>query len=203
MLQLSVAIVSVTPISNATGGTSSAAAGSYLDGWNVTLGAKADAASPATDATPISEMAALKQISKSIQAAAAALGAPMQQSGGTVGTAGSTGLDDSANKPTLPNVGANFAASGPYAGYVLIAAVPASPTRLNVDIENTSGAQIAVVRDDGTAAAGAAPVNASVFALAGGSGAGAQGGAWSSDRFKGRLQIYAPSSTAQVAVMVE
>jgi hypothetical protein len=120
-----------------------------------------------------------------------------------VSTAGTTGLDYSANKPTLPNVGANFAASGPYASYVLIATVPASATRNNVDIENTSGAQIAIIRDDGTAAGGAVPVNASVFALAGGSGAGAQGGAWSSQTFKGRLQIYSASSAAQVAVMVE
>lgn len=114
---------------------------------------------------------------------------------------GSTGLDYSANKPTLPNIGANFAASGPYASYVLIATVPANPSRFNVDIENTSGAQIAIIRDDGTAASAAAPVNASVFSLAGGSGVGAQGGAWSSQTFKGRLQIYAASSSAQVAVM--
>ena len=117
--------------------------------------------------------------------------------------AGTTGLDYSANKPTLPNIGANFAASGTYASYVLIATVPASPSRNNVDIENISGAQIAVVRDDGTAASGAAPNNASVFALGGGSAAGAQGGAWSSQTFKGRLQIYAPSSTAIVSVMVD
>jgi hypothetical protein len=117
--------------------------------------------------------------------------------------AGTTGLDYSANKPTLPNVGANFAASGPYASYILITTVPASATRNSVDIENTSGAQIAIIRDDGTAAAAAAPVNASVFALGGGSGAGAQGGAWSSQTFKGRLQIYSASSAAQVAVMVE
>jgi hypothetical protein len=113
---------------------------------------------------------------------------------------GSTGFDYSASRPALPNVGANFAASGPYANYVLIATVPASATRNNVDVENTSGAQIAVVRDDGTAAAGAAPVNASVFALGGGAAAGAQGGAWSSTTFRGRLQIYAASASAQVAV---
>jgi hypothetical protein len=116
---------------------------------------------------------------------------------------GSTGLDYSANKPTLPNIGANFAASGPYANYVLVATVPASPSRNSVDIENISGAQIAVVRDDGTAAGGAAPANASVFALGGGSASGNQGGAWSSQTFKGRLQIYAPSSTAIVSVMVD
>ncbi|WP_143016606.1 hypothetical protein [Paraburkholderia phenazinium] len=121
----------------------------------------------------------------------------------TVVSAGSVGQDHSANQPALPVVGQPFAAAGPYASYVLIATVPASPSRNNVDIENTSGAQIAVVRDDGTAASGAAPANASVFALGGGSAAGAQGGAWSSQTFKGRLQIYAPSSTAIVSVMVD
>jgi hypothetical protein len=132
----------------------------------------------------------------------AALGSPLQ-AGGSVGSAGSTGTDASANKPALPNVGANFAGAGPFASYFLVATVPASPTRNNVDVENTSGAQIAIVRDDGTASGGAAPVNASVFSLGGGAGAGAQGGAWSSTTFKGRLQIYAPSSGAIVAVMVD
>ncbi len=119
----------------------------------------------------------------------------------TTAASGSTGANYSANRPTLPNVGANFAASGPYASYVLIATVAANPARFNIDVENNSGAQIVVVRDDGTAAGGAAPVNASVFALAGGSGVGSQGGAWSSQTFRGRLQIYAAASTAQVAVM--
>ncbi len=122
---------------------------------------------------------------------------------GSVSATGSVGTDYSANKPTLPNVGANFAASGPYASYVLIATVPASATRNNVDIENTSGAQVVIVRDDGTAASGTAPNNASVFALAGGAAVGAQGGSWSSTTFKGRLQIYAPSASAQVSVMID
>jgi hypothetical protein len=116
--------------------------------------------------------------------------------------AGSTGLDFSANIPTLPNVGAGFAASGPYASYVLIKTVAAG-VRNNIDIENISGAQIAIIRDDGTASAGSAPANASVFALAGGGGVGQQGGSWSSQTFRGRLQIYAASSSAIVAVMVD
>ncbi|HEX7906698.1 MAG TPA: hypothetical protein VF534_01215 [Paraburkholderia sp.] len=121
----------------------------------------------------------------------------------TVVSAGTVGTDYSVNKPTIPNVGAVFGNSGPYANYVLIQTVPASPTRNNVDIENTSGGQIVVVRDDGTAATGAAPTNASVFPLGGGASVGAQGGSWSSQTFKGRLQIYAPASTAIVAVMVD
>ncbi|HEX7906882.1 MAG TPA: hypothetical protein VF534_02150 [Paraburkholderia sp.] len=121
----------------------------------------------------------------------------------TVVSAGTTGLDYSANKPALPNVGAQFGNAGPYANYFLIATVPAAPTRNNVNIENTSGAQIAVVRDDGTVTSGNAPTNASVFALGGGSAVGVQGGSWSSQTFKGRLQIYAPAAAAQVTVMVD
>ena len=117
-----------------------------------------------------------------------------------VALAGSTGADYSANIPTLPNVGANFAASGPYASYVLVATVAASATRKSIDIENDSGAQIAILLDDGTAASGATPNNASVFALSGGSGAGALGGSWVSQVERGRVQVYAPASTAQVAV---
>ncbi|MGA2491848.1 MAG: hypothetical protein ABSF67_02730 [Roseiarcus sp.] len=114
--------------------------------------------------------------------------------------AGSTGSDYSANRPALPNVGANFGATGPYAGYVLIAAVPANPLRNEVEVENTSGAQIVVILDDGTAASGAPPNNATVKAYGGGASAGAQGGSWSSQAFKGRVQVYAPSAAAQVAV---
>lgn len=119
---------------------------------------------------------------------------------GAVASAGSTGTDYSANKPALPNVGANFGATGVYANYVLIATVPASSTRNEVEVLNASGDQIAVLLDDGTAAAGAAPVNASLFPLAGGSAAGAQGGSWSSTAFKGRLQVFAASVGAQVAI---
>ena len=114
---------------------------------------------------------------------------------------GSAGTDYSANTPSLPNVGGNFGASGPYANYVLVKAIAAA-ARNNVDVENTSGAQIAIVLDDGTATTGAAPANATVIPLAGGSGVGSQGGSFASPYEKGRLQIYAPSSTAQIAVRV-
>lgn len=118
-------------------------------------------------------------------------------------SAGSLGKDFSANAPATPNVGAGFGPSGVYANLVLIATIPANALRFNVDIENLSGAQIVVVRDDGTAPSGSAPANASMFALGGGSVAGAQGGSFVSQTFKGRLQIYAPSSSAQVAVFVD
>ncbi len=113
------------------------------------------------------------------------------------------GTDYSTNKPTIPNVGSNFAASGPYASYVLLTSIPAGAILNSIDIENTSGAQIVIVRDDGTTANGAAPANASIFTLAGGAGAGQQGGAWGSTTFRGRIQIYAPSASAQVAIFVD
>ena len=113
---------------------------------------------------------------------------------------GSTGLDFSANRPALPNVGANFGASGPYANYVLVGVAPANASRFSVDVENTSGSQIAVVLDDGTAAAGSSLNNASVVALAGGGSIGAQGGSWVSSVEKGRVQVYAPSASAQVMI---
>jgi hypothetical protein len=121
----------------------------------------------------------------------------------SVAPAGSNGKDYSGNQPTLPSVGGAFGSTGSYANYVLIATVPASAARFNIDVENNAGAQIAIGRDDGTAAIGSTPVNASVFALGGGSAAGAQGGSWSSQTFKGRVQVYAPVGAAQVAVMVE
>ncbi len=114
--------------------------------------------------------------------------------------AGTTGIDHSANPPATPNVGNNFGASGPYANYVLITTIPTNPTRHNIDIENASGSQIVVVRDNGITPWGLPPLNATLFPLSG-TTAYSQGGAWSSQTFKGRLQIYAPSSTAFVPVM--
>lgn len=145
-------------------------------------------------------------VALALLAAAPAMAQTHFDSGGTIvaatATAGTFGTDYSANKPALPNVGANFGSTGVYANYVLIATVPASATRNEAEIENTSGAQIVVILDDGTAASGSQPNNATVFALAGGSAAGAQGGGWTSQAFKGRAEIYALSSSAQVAVNV-
>jgi len=110
-------------------------------------------------------------------------------------TPGSTGHDYSANKPTLPNIGSNFAASGPYASYFLIATVPVTSNRVQVTVVNNAQTQIAVMRDDGTATNGNAPANASVFTLA--------SGQWASPYFKGRVQVFAASSGAQVACFTD
>lgn len=114
---------------------------------------------------------------------------------------GTTGLDYSSGKPTLPLVAANFAASGPYASYYLIATVQANTARNCISVENTSNDQIAIIRDDGVAANGATANNASVWSLAGATTIGGQGGSWSSNTFRGRIQVYSANSTAQVCVM--
>ena len=105
------------------------------------------------------------------------------------------------NKPALPVVGTNFGGTGPYANYFYLGSVP-NILGKEVEVVNTSGAQIVLILDDGMAATGPAPQNASVFSLAGGSGVGSQGTIWNSLVFKGRIQIYAPASTAQVMVRI-
>jgi len=113
--------------------------------------------------------------------------------------AGGTGTDWSQGAPNIPVVGSAFT-TGPYAGYVRIALIPANPGRANVEIHNPTGALLAVVRDDGTAANGAAPTNASVFPLGPGpGGAGSRGDVWQSTTFSGRLQVYAPAPLAGTA----
>ena len=81
----------------------SGASAQFVDGWNVTAGAKADAASTATDTTPISQMSVEKQISKSAQAAVMALGSPFQSGGNISNTSfGATQSGTWAVTPTVP-----------------------------------------------------------------------------------------------------
>lgn len=115
---------------------------------------------------------------------------------------GSYGVDWSGNPPAIPNVGNNFAGGHPvYPGYHLIKTIPDNPDRASIDIENISGGPIVIVRDDGTAPGNTPPVNASLFALDGGAAVGRQGGAWNSQTFRGRLQIYGPTGAEIVTVM--
>lgn len=111
--------------------------------------------------------------------------------------------DFSVNNPAPPNIGAAFGTSGPYANYVWLQTVPADAQRSGVEVMNVSGAQIVLVLDDGTQAVGMPPDSVTLIPLAGGAAAGSQGGSWASDSFKGRVQIYAPSSAAQVAVRAD
>ena len=115
-------------------------------------------------------------------------------------TSYAVGYDYSTNKPAIPVVGSSFS-TGIYSSYVFINSFVANNTK-EIEIINTSGMPIVIVLDDGTAAIGTAPNNASVFQLSGGSGVGSQGGSWNSTTFKGRVQIYAPSALAQVLARV-
>ncbi|HEX7911812.1 MAG TPA: hypothetical protein VF534_27475 [Paraburkholderia sp.] len=119
----------------------------------------------------------------------------------TVVFSGSTGIDYSANKPTIPGVGQPFSgAAAPYASYVLLTTIPANPFRANVEILNPSGVQLIAVLDDGTVTAGNPPNNASIVPLGPGSVAGAQGGGWNDQTFKGRVQVYAPATSSTAFV---
>lgn len=115
---------------------------------------------------------------------------------------GSAGLDFSSNQASLPaTVGATvgtstYGGSGPFAAYILVASAPAAPGRASLEVDNITGASIVCVRSDGTAAAGSAPVNASWFVLGGGVSPNSQGGSWSSQTFRGRLQCWAASAAA-------
>jgi len=120
----------------------------------------------------------------------------------SVVAAGGAGADYSANQPALPTIGNGFGATGPFANYVLVATIPANPSRAKWRVENPSGGQIAILVDDGTAAAGAAPVHATVWPISG-TTAGQQGGSDGDQVIKGRIQIFAPatlSGNAFVAV---
>lgn len=121
---------------------------------------------------------------------------------GAVNNKKSTGFSYGVNKPPVPDIGGNFT-TGIYAEYVLVATVPASPTRLNVNIENLSGSPIVIMRDDGTASSGSPPNEYEVFSLEGYYGIGRQGGSWSSNTFIGRLQVYSAISSPQIAIMVD
>ena len=102
-------------------------------------------------------------------------------------------IDFSANKPTIPNVGSNFGATGPYADYVLLETVGINSSCVNLEVQNQSvSAQIVRALDDGQAEAGAAPTNASIKVLAAAAAAGGAGGYWTSQTNKRRIQIYGP-----------
>lgn len=107
---------------------------------------------------------------------------------------GSVGLDYSANKPSLPLLGADFGSSGPYANYVLATTIPANVNRASVEIQNLTGEQICVVLDDGEANTGQALVSASVFSLQAGPGPAGQGSGWSEYTFWGRVQVFVPAA---------
>jgi hypothetical protein len=73
---------------------------SETDGANVTLGAKADAKSTATDTTAVSIMSVLKQISASVQAAASSLAGTLTVAAHAVTNAGTFAVQESGSALT-------------------------------------------------------------------------------------------------------
>jgi len=115
----------------------------------------------------------------------------------------SVGVNFSINAPTLPNVGSGFNSSAPYGNFLLLNTIPKNMSRASITIQNTSGALVIALLDDGTALPGAPPVNPSIISLGFGSGSGSSGTIWTSTTFKGRVQLYALSSSAFVSVHVD
>jgi hypothetical protein len=116
---------------------------------------------------------------------------------------GSTGSNVSANAPTWPRIGNNFATGGLFPSWVLLTTVPANQSRCKVTVDNQSNDQILCLRDDGTAATGAAPVNPTGFTINPKASAGPEGGHFESTTFRGRLQIFGVSASQFVAVSTD
>lgn len=98
---------------------------------------------------------------------------------GTTRPAGSTGFEWSANGVAVPTD-------------TPLLTIPANPNRLAVEIQNQSAVQIQVVRDNGSG------TQATSILLSPGTAAGQAGRSWSSNTFRGRVRVYAPSGS-QVA----
>ncbi len=147
----------------------------------------------------------MRKLLVAIGALAVLLVAPASSTLYTAGNGGSPGVDiPGANRPTPPNVGANFGSSGTFANYTLYATVPkpvAPVVRYAVRIQNLSTCPALVLQDDGTASAGSAPSNASFWVLNPAQSAGTAGTIYASPTDKGRDQVYVPSSCASTALI--
>lgn len=117
----SVGITSGVPTSGS--GTVSTIDALMADGGQATLGSKADAASTATDTTAVTHTSILKQISKSIQAAAASLAGTLTVATHAVTQSGSWVL--SAGSALIGKVGIDQTTPGTTNGVVVNAALPA------------------------------------------------------------------------------
>ena len=118
---------------------------------------------------------------------------------------GSVGIDHSLNMASLslPVLGASFT-TGALSGYTLAKTINANASRAQIGVENISGVTLALVRDDGSAGTGAALTNASVIMLsppASGT-APVQGASYYDQFFKGRLQLFVPTSALVTTALV-
>ena len=65
--------------------------------------------------------------------------------------------NSSTTNVTIPAIGANFAASGPYASYVLLGTVPADGARMELSAQNLSTSVALLILDDGSKPVGSVP----------------------------------------------
>lgn len=102
--------------------------------------------------------------------------------GGTSG--GSVGTDYSANVPSL-------------AGLTLLSTVPVNASRNQIIVQNQSLDTLTLVQDNGSGGSPSYTILNPSFS------AGAQGGAWSDNYFRGRLRVYSSGSSSQISVREE
>lgn len=121
--------------------------------------------------------------------------------------AGSAGVDWSVGDPTAPLIGQTlFGGASSYADWVLLQTVPANFGACERSIRNLSASPILVALDDGHAGPGSSPENSHLFILNPSSN---QTGQFSppnetsfvSERFKGRIRVFCPESSAWVAIL--
>lgn len=113
--------------------------------------------------------------------------------------AGSIGVDQSANAPAMPTVGAATFGAAPWATWVLLKTILANPIRNLITVVNMSTQQVLVVRDDGSVTMfGASVVNGSAFIINPLMSTGIQD-AYRSPTFRGALRIFGPSGGLYVS----
>lgn len=88
----------------------------------------------------------------------------------------------------------DYSSAPPALSANLLATAPANPKRTNIEYQNQSANQHQLVLDDG------AGNGLTIELMAAGTGANAQGAAWSDATFKGRVRIYSGSAGDQCAL---
>lgn len=118
------------------------------------------------------------------------------------GAAGSTGKDYSVNAPKAPLIGSmTFGGDSTYKDWVMLQTVPANTGASERLVCNNSEAGILVVLDDGTTVGGTSPIDASIFLINPPSTSSPNDASWRSERFKGRIRVFAPSEFAWVTII--
>lgn len=115
---------------------------------------------------------------------------------------GSLATDFSVNSPLWPNIGSNFdGSSSLFPSWFLLQTVPANHSRLKITVDNMDpNDAVLCLFDDGTAASGGAPINATGFTLNPKVSAGPEGGHYESTTNRSRLQVFGASSSQFVAI---